>query len=534
MQMVRRGGALALLVLMLAMPAHARVVLVGLDGASWNVIDPMIAAGELPNLAAVAAEGVAAELETVEPVTSPVVWTSIATGRSPEHHGVTDFFSTAADVTTPTVFERLAARGVRVGLYDFLMTWPPAVLPEGFVIPGWLRRDDTVTPADVWSRIELEPYVNAYRPLKTNDDYRRNALTEIRLKAARWNALARHFDVEVGAVSFYAPDGMSHRFWHGAYPDQFPPEVAALATAEERTALRDAMHGVDRAIGEIRAGLSPEDTLIIVSDHGFRARSKPRTVWVGRFEDRLAAAGLDPERDGFTVLTEFGQLVVQVHPDEFEKAAATTERLAALIEAHETVDGDGLYWAAEVLDIAPRPPGKERGVLNRLRQWVLLTVLDLAYDVELDPDSHAVIIALPRTGVVEDQPDDAPVRVAGKTHALGEVFGRQLFTGEHDPTAIFLAAGGPVATTSDRGRISVLDVAPLIFYLAGAPVPDDAEGRVPTELLEPAFLASHPVATAAAATLPGVERAEPRGAGSEPPADDPELREKLRRLGYIE
>jgi arylsulfatase A-like enzyme len=529
--MQTRGTRLLLLLvpLLLAPPVHARVVLVGLDGASWNVIDPMVAAGDLPNLAAIVREGVTAELETVEPVSSPVVWTSIATGRGPEVHGVTDFFSTANDVGAPTVFERLAAKGRRVGLYDYLMTWPPVPLPGGFVIPGWLRRDSRVTPADVWPRAGVDPWVNAYTPLKTNEDYRRNALEEIAKKAPRWNALFRAFDLEVGAVTFYAPDAMSHRFWHGAWPEAFSPELTARVTDEQRSALRDAMRGIDDALGEIRSGLSPEDTLVIVSDHGFRAREEPRDVWVSHLAESLPLIGLEPERDGFEILTEFGQLVVRVAPDRFDRADRVTTRLARLIESCRSEEGDGLYWAAEVLDVAPRPEGHERSTWNRLRQWGVRTVLEQVYDVTLDPESHAVILALPRAGVLAGLEPDAVVRVDGNKRPLRRVFSRQVFTGEHDPIAVFLAAGGPVAARAERDRISVLDVAPLLFYLAGSPVPDDLEGQVPTGLLEPAALQKHPVARMPAAGFPGVERLSVTG-----PASDPELIEKLRRLGYIE
>ena len=88
--------------------APARVI--GIDGGSWNVVDPMLESGELPNLQRLINRGGSAELDTVEPIISPVVWTSIATGRSPEAYRVTDFFSTRAMIAVPTIYERLAAQ----------------------------------------------------------------------------------------------------------------------------------------------------------------------------------------------------------------------------------------------------------------------------------------------------------------------------------------------------------------------------------------------------------------------------------------
>ena len=104
-------------VLLVAAPIGAapRVVLVGLDGASWSVIDPLVEAGRMPNLKALLKRGVHAELETVEPVISPVVWTSIATGQPPETHGIGDFFGDARAIQSPTIFERASVQGLRVG-----------------------------------------------------------------------------------------------------------------------------------------------------------------------------------------------------------------------------------------------------------------------------------------------------------------------------------------------------------------------------------------------------------------------------------
>jgi hypothetical protein len=286
------------------------------------------------------------------------------------------------------------------------------------------------------------------------------------------------------------------------------------------------MRGIDRSIGEIRSAMKPEDVILIASDHGFRAREQPSDVWVSHFEDAFRAAGLDPERDGFAVLTEFGRLVIRVAPGEFERADETTRRLAELIESHQTEDGTGLYWAAEVFDVAPRPQGRERPLGNRLRQWTLRTILDLAFDVQFDETAHAVLLALPREGVLDDLWPDGRVRVAGNERAVHDVFSRQVFTGEHDETAIFLAAGAPIRHVGLRGRISVLDIAPLIFHLAGAPVPDDLEGAVPEEWL----VGGEPVQHVAAELFPGIRRRE----HAEADLGDPRLIEKLRRLGYIE
>ena len=68
-----------------------KVALIGLDGADWELIDPLIARGRLPHLARLKAGGAWGPLRSMDPMLSPLLWTTVATGKPPEQHGIIDF-----------------------------------------------------------------------------------------------------------------------------------------------------------------------------------------------------------------------------------------------------------------------------------------------------------------------------------------------------------------------------------------------------------------------------------------------------------
>jgi predicted AlkP superfamily phosphohydrolase/phosphomutase len=258
--------------LVLATPARAgRVVLVGIDGASWRVIDAMRAAGRLPAIDALLTRGVSAELATVDPVISPVVWTSLATGRSPEQHGVGGFLATRLTLEVPTVFDRLAAAGLRVGIFELLVTRPPPALPGGFVAPGWMRRDPSVWPPDLFARAGEQPWrFDHPRPAFSREEAIAGICEELRHKPAIFSKLLSFFAPDVAAVTFYAVDRASHRFWREAYPGDFDDGPAA-ARPQTQSLVHEVMIGIDAAVAHIAAALDPEDVVLIASDHGFEA-----------------------------------------------------------------------------------------------------------------------------------------------------------------------------------------------------------------------------------------------------------------------
>jgi hypothetical protein len=144
------------LCLLLALPAAAvpetgtSLLVVGLDAADWAIAEPLMRAGRMPHLARLTARGVRGELASF-PVRSPnrsnsaAIWTTIATGKSPERHGVTDFavrrpdggwrLFTSSDRRVKAFWNALSERGLRVGVVGWWATWPAEAV-NGEMVSG--------------------------------------------------------------------------------------------------------------------------------------------------------------------------------------------------------------------------------------------------------------------------------------------------------------------------------------------------------------------------------------------------------------
>ena len=78
-------------------PLQRKIAVIGVDSFDWRIIDPLLRQGKMPHLARLIARGARANLRTLQPILSPVIWTSIATGMKPARHGIVDFVVTARD-----------------------------------------------------------------------------------------------------------------------------------------------------------------------------------------------------------------------------------------------------------------------------------------------------------------------------------------------------------------------------------------------------------------------------------------------------
>ncbi len=294
-----------------------RVLLIGLDGADWEIIDPLVEQGRMPNLQRLIDTGVRTDLLTISPMISPVIWTSIATGVEPTRHGILDFLVESPDGTgrqpvtsaqrrSATVWEMLSTTGTTVGLVGWWASWPAEPL-RGYVVsdrvayqlfgftadpgddrgktwpPGLFAeiRDAVVEPDEIpWDRVV--DYLGTDD--RSDDEIHRKRLEEFRTVLASGETyldialdLRRRFDPALEAVYFEGTDTVGHLFMPFRAPKM--PDVDLESFRKFQPVVDRYYETVDEYLGRLLAGRGEEWTVIVASDHGFATdATRPRAT----------------------------------------------------------------------------------------------------------------------------------------------------------------------------------------------------------------------------------------------------------------
>jgi len=216
-----------------------RVLLIGLDGASFSVLRPWMEAGILPHMQQIAVKGGIGELySTIPPVTGPA-WASFMTGMSPGKHGIYDFVRPLKDrvgmeivsyrhIGAETIFSILSRYGRKVGVVNMPLTYPvPQV--DGFVISGMLTpksATDYFYPLELAEELEKagvdyvpDVWWQRYEEHEAEKFLQRLIYcTEQRIKTVKF--LSGHFGWDLLAVVFVGTDRIQHALWSYIFPDE--------------------------------------------------------------------------------------------------------------------------------------------------------------------------------------------------------------------------------------------------------------------------------------------------------------------------
>jgi predicted AlkP superfamily phosphohydrolase/phosphomutase len=552
----------------------ARVLVIGLDGATFRLIEPMAAAGDLPHLGRLLREGAHGVLRSTIQPSSEQAWSTFMTGVQNGKHGIFGFvqrkpgsyeyqYTNARSQHAPTIWRILSERGRRIISINMPMTYPPESV-NGVLIGGLMSPSEHsrfTYPDGIYDELKRE--IGGYiidvdietGSLKEAGEAQLLAavaqMTRYRIDAAKYLGRTRQWDLL--SVVFGAADRTSHKFWK--YMDEAHPTAGVVPQVYRQ---------LDAAVGELLEAFADERTLVLlVSDHGFGPLKKALFLnqWlVGQGYMAWQAPGR--QSPGARLRGGLNSVLRRAVRWLDRPWLAAAKRAAFALwpglkgKLHSSMAYAKVDWSRTraygsgtmgniYINLRGREPagsvapgaeyealrGEIMAGLRALRDPETgKPVFDAVYRreeiysgpyLEQAPDIVGLLDPTYHIAAVDWRPAGGDVIAA-----LGDelLFVGDL-TGQHDMDGILIATGPGVRRGAEVVGAGIVDMAPTILAALGEPIPDDMDGRVIHELF----------------ALP--LDAEVSGAASSGPAPDAgdgysheeaeEVESRLRGLGYL-
>jgi predicted AlkP superfamily phosphohydrolase/phosphomutase len=564
-----------------------RLLIVGLDAATFDLICPWVAEGKLPNIAALMKNGGWGRLASILPPITPPAWTSFMTGKNPGKHGIFHFlggrpgtyklsYLNAASRRAKTIWRMLSDAGYTVGTMNIPFTYPPEHL-NGFQISGMdtpSEKSPFIYPPELRSelvnllgRFQLDLRYLGYM---TTNARREQVLAELDRLDHQWLSaslyLMEKHPADVMMFTFMSIDTVQHHFWQYMDATHYlhnPAAVERFGNAVLRVYQR-----LDDAVGQMLQKISSETSVIVVSDHGGGPTSD-RVVYLNRY---LAQLGLlHYRKDERSALNKLAHKIVRgsykllnstLSSRQKSFLARTLPRLRKSFESAVT-SFNQIDWTrtkaycSEMVAAAPsiwinRKGVKPRGIVEQSEHEPLLKLISDKLKQLKDPRTDEPVIKRilrreeifhgPYANEAADLlldwwetshfstshsfPEDMlkpAVEIRERSPSTRAEWG-----GTHRRDGILIAYGAPFKKGAEIQGARLIDMAPTILYLLGQPVPEDMDGRVLEELFEPALIAEKPVQV-------GVSEGSDGGQGGQYSAEEAAIvEERLKGLGYIE
>jgi predicted AlkP superfamily phosphohydrolase/phosphomutase len=256
-----------------------RVLVIGWDGADWDVLDPLLAAGELPALGELLERGRRGVSRSCLPTHSWAAWPTFLTGRDPAGHGVFDVLEyrpgatrrlpvSSRSILAPTWPERLSQAGKTTLLVNVPLTYPPPAIRGVSIAGGVVPPGATYShPADAGPRLGWPINGGSWTTMRNRPlDLVADLETLTRKRAAAMRTLLDEQPWDAACIVFVSPDRAQHcllEYVHPGHPAH--SDVAASPVAER---VRDLYRLLDRELATLLERADEDDLVIVMSDHG--------------------------------------------------------------------------------------------------------------------------------------------------------------------------------------------------------------------------------------------------------------------------
>ncbi|GIL15341.1 MAG: nucleotide pyrophosphatase [Chloroflexota bacterium] len=549
----------------------SKVFIIGLDGATFDLIQPFIAQGYLPNLQALCAKGTAAELASTVPPVTASAWNSFMTGKNPGGHGMFDFMrrrKNSYDLTPisshdrdgKAVWEIAGDAGKQSIVMGVPITWPPTPL-NGVMVTGMLTprgASDYTYPAAL--KDEIAQNVGEY--IVYSDEVYSKGRGEIFLDALCYSIqqraktaayLLRKYDWDLGILVFPETDTVCHGLWW-AY-DATHHEHAQEDAAKFKHGIRDIYQAIDACIGELVATLPSDTTIFVMSDHGHgplrnflyvnnflkqRGYLKIKNAPASQLKNFAFRMGLTP-RAAYGMLLNMGLGKLRRTMDKRRSGRGMLKRFFLSLNDvdWQNTRAYSIGYIGEVhINLKGREP---QGIVEPGAAYDILRD-ELMRDLRALklPDGSPLVEYLWKKEEIysgahlSDAPDILFLPKNLETIAFGDFeFGSNKIiepsygvSSSHRMNGIFIAAGPnirPDVPSASLQSPNLTDLAPTILHALNLPVPPDLNGRVLSALF----------ADARAVTYGGSAAAEPATGEGYSQDEEAEVIERLKDLGYI-
>lgn len=452
-----------------------KLIVIGLDGASWNLLDPWMEQGILPNLQRIKKQGVSSTLTSMDPMSSPTLWTTICTGVSPEKHGVSGFFSTRADIQVPRIWDVMSAHGVRVGLFGWLLSHPPET-QFAFCIPAWLARTPETHPKayrfvqemnleqtleggqpcavkSLWKASQngarigsIETLSRFYLPhyFEMDDETHlaKKMLAEVPMQTDVFLRLLYEHEPDVAAFTLYGTDKLGHRFWHYMQPESFSNHHFEPKPGFKNV-IQDYYQAADQAVGRILQSVDENTTIVVLSDHGMKADpAMPRQFFLDT-ANLLRIMNLEQVFRHHTIMRQTFLEPINDNPLLLEetKSALSSFRFA---------DGEPVFR-----------------VIIENGKIILRTDFSLTWNEE------SPLIA------------NKNIQYAEQTIPTDELFFLRTFSGAHDLEGVLMMVGPHINQDIKIHNTPLVDIAPTLLFIMNQPRSHEMEGSIIADVFLP-------------------------------------------------
>jgi len=541
------------------LPAAAeRILVIGLDGATFDVLTPMMDAGKMPALKAFIERGVSGALESTKPPITPAAWTTFMTGKTPGTHGIVDFerydvrtnrlsFNSTQSVSdVRTIWDILGDKGLKVGALNIPMTYPPrpvnGCLITGFETPG--TDVEFTYPAGLKDEI-----LKRWPDYTFKTTWQRSTFGGDRLFVENLASICDSFSTgaevtrycgdtygwDVMMVVYKLVDNLQHKTWKYLDPrfnQKHAKRAGQVANCFRR--LDDALADLFAYADEHRA------TTLIMSDHGhgsLEGKTQPNLLLEQWGYLKLKQGGAQSRtRAKYVAGRLFGKKKSKfLRDDQIDRDLAVDFSRTRACVMHA-----GMYGFLYLNLKGRQPTGiVEPGDYEAMRD----ELRDKFLDFKVTTPAGETINLFPEVHKPEElyrckreerewMPDLLLVPVDGLA-VIRKIRGAspvrwlpwRKIEGTHRLDGVFAAAGpGIVAGKTMRGRI--IDCAPTMLALLGLRIPDDMEGVVMSDLFDrPIRYESEPAQQASAGHSDQQAYTE---------EEQRLLTERLADLGYLE